>query len=204
MDGDENEWSAIRRLFADGEPRTAAEVASATGVDERTATRLLSDLADVGELDRKTIGGTVVWYSTAAPATDVGNGHGAAAGDSGGGSGFEFRGLGETVRTDPAGAEGDLASPVDADLEAALADASVPGASEMMRSWRRDALRAAAEYVAEHGGARSTEVVEAVYPGHRAGYESRDAWWEFVADRLAGLPGIARDGDRWEYRGRRR
>jgi hypothetical protein len=87
-------------------------------------------------------------------------------------------------------------------LEDAIADLAVPGTSEMMRSWRRDAVRAAAEYVHEHGRVSGGELREEVFPSHSAAYDDPDVWWEMVADRLPSLPGVEHArGDEYHWVG---
>lgn len=198
MEGDDA--STIRSLFADGEPRTVREVATGAGVDEGTAREGLADLVERGELDRKTVGrdaGVTVWYPTPTPGIEPDNGTDRSSG--GATTGFELRAAEPSTATPTAG--GDGSPSLETDLAGAVEELSVPGASEMMRSWRRDALLAAAEYVADCGRVRSTAIADAVYPGHRAGYDSSEEWWAFVADHLVDLPGIARDGDAWVYQG---
>lgn len=87
------------------------------------------------------------------------------------------------------------------EVDERLAEFDVPGTSEMMREWRRGAVRAAFEHLHAEGEARSAAIVEAVYPGHRAGYADRGEWWDYVAPMLAALPGVERDGDRWAFVG---
>jgi len=88
-------------------------------------------------------------------------------------------------------------------VEDAIATMDVPGVSEMMQDWRRDAIRGAWEYVAEHGAATDDAIVDAVYAAHSAGYDDRGSWWECVRPRLASLPGVTPpsegDDDVWTY-----
>lgn len=96
-----------------------------------------------------------------------------------------------------AGAERDLEARVDD----AIDELAVPGASEMMRDWRRDAVREAFEYLQETDAADASSVVDAVYPTHAAGFDSEEAWWGMVAPRLERLPGVVAggDGDPWRF-----
>jgi DNA-binding transcriptional regulator YhcF (GntR family) len=91
----------------------------------------------------------------------------------------------------------DLAARVDE----ALAGMDVPGASEMMQSWRRDAVRAAFEHLREAGALEASSIVDAVYATHAAGYDSEEAWWGMVAPRLGQLPGVEQgeDGEPWRF-----
>lgn len=76
------------------------------------------------------------------------------------------------------------------DVEDALAELELPGASELMREWRRDAVRAAYWHLVDNGPMEAEDLASAVYPSHQAGYSSRGAWWEMVEPRLATLPGV--------------
>ncbi|WP_267640326.1 helix-turn-helix domain-containing protein [Haloarchaeobius amylolyticus] len=87
-------------------------------------------------------------------------------------------------------AEGADSSP-EARAERVIASLSVPGASEMMRDWRRDAVRAAYEFLREEGEATTENLVSSVYPAHSAGYNDEEPWWAMVAERLACLPGVS-------------
>jgi hypothetical protein len=88
-------------------------------------------------------------------------------------------------------------------VEETIATLDVPGVSEMMQDWRRDAIRSAWEYIAEHGAATDAAVIDAVYPGHSAGYDDREQWWECVRPRLSSLPGVTQPSegsdDVWTY-----
>lgn len=93
------------------------------------------------------------------------------------------------------------AASLDDRVDDALAELAVPGASELTRDWRRDAVRESVEYLRDAGRADATAVVDAVYPTHEAGYDSEEAWWGMVAPRLARLPGIddGEDGNPWRF-----
>jgi len=201
MDERNDALSAVRDLFADGHPRTAGEVATEVGVAESVASRALSELVDASELDRKTVGtdpAVTVWFPTAIRGIDAGNGR-----EVNGGGGatvtFELQGTAGSADSGAPGTDPAVATAARPDLDRAVADLEVPGASEMMRSWRRDALRAAAGYLAEQGTVRSTRIIDAIYPGNPAGYERREDWWAFVSERLQKLPGVVRNGDVWEF-----
>jgi len=87
-----------------------------------------------------------------------------------------------------------------ADVEELVAEMAVPGTSEMMRRWRRDAIRAAAEFLRERRRATAADIREAVFDTHPAGYDDPYVWWETVRPRLAALPGVeppADDGEEW-------
>ncbi len=88
------------------------------------------------------------------------------------------------------------------DLEVLVAEMDVPGTSEMMRSWRRDAIRETAEFLADRRRATPAEIRESVFEAHPAGYDDPYVWWETVRPRLAELPGVeppGEDDDVWRY-----
>jgi hypothetical protein len=89
-------------------------------------------------------------------------------------------------------------------VQRTIAELDVPGVSEMMQDWRRDALERAWEFLAEEGRASDRAFKREVYPGHKAGYDTPEEWWAFIQPRLARLPGAegpSDDGSTWEYAG---
>lgn len=158
----------IMAVFPDAGPRTTEEVAAAAGVTEHTAGNRLEDLVEEGRIGRRSLevdGATItLWWLTAEEHVERASSPEPAGGDG-------------------AGADHDA-------VEAALADLELPGASDLMREWRRDAVRAAYHALVERGPMADEEVVDAVYPSHQAGYSDRDRWWEMIALRLRALPGV--------------
>ncbi|WP_435348051.1 hypothetical protein [Haloarchaeobius sp. HRN-SO-5] len=153
-------------------PRTATEVAEQTDVGREVAATVLDDLVDAGELDSKDL----VDESDALRAYYLPAAH---AGDGHG----------------PEAAR-------EAAVQEAIAEMDVPGVSEMMQDWRRDALERAWEYLAENGTVSDREFKREVFPPHKAGYDTVEGWWSFVEPRLAQLPGVAGPGEAgttWEY-----
>lgn len=90
---------------------------------------------------------------------------------------------------------------LEARVDEALAGMDVPGASEMMQSWRRDAVRASFEHLRDAGSMEASGFVDAVYATHEAGFDSAEAWWGMVAPRLGQLPGVVpgEDGEPWRF-----
>lgn len=80
-------------------------------------------------------------------------------------------------------------------LATAIDDLSVPGTSGMMRDWRRDAVRAAFDYLAAEGTVEEPSFREDVYPAQSAGYDDPENWWGMVRPRLKTLPGV--DAPTW-------
>jgi predicted transcriptional regulator len=64
------------------------------------------------------------------------------------------------------------------------------------------AVRSAFVFLAYWGEATESEIKEAIYKEHPAGYESRDEWWrDGVSERLVALPGVTHLADErsWQY-----
>jgi hypothetical protein len=158
----------VLAVVADGEPRTATEIAEAVDCRTVALADTLEHLRERDALASKTVGDEAVriWYP-------------------------------------PAGS--DPSQPADddpEDLGAIVAEMDVPGTSEMMRQWRRDAVREAAEYLRERRRATAAEIRDDVFEIHPAGYDDAYVWWETVRPRLAELPGVeapAEDDDGWRY-----
>lgn len=157
--------------FAGAAPMTTAEVAEAAGVGPATAAAKLESLREDGRVGRKEL-------TVGEDRVDVWY-------------------LTTATLRDRLGA-----ADVSADeVEETLASLEYPGASEMMRDWRRDAVRAAHEYLEEHGDATDDDLATTVYPAHSAGYDDSVAWLDFVRPRLRRLPGVVADEHAWRYTG---
>ncbi|NHN41735.1 hypothetical protein G9C85_08835 [Halorubellus sp. JP-L1] len=154
---------AVAGTFVDAAPRTLREVVAETGLERERAVDALDALVADGDLAEKTLASeSASVHAWYLPAT--------------------------------AHVERLASGSPDADRTDAVADAiaelDVPGVSEMMQDWRRDAIRSAWEYLVEQGAATDAAIVDAVYPGHSAGYDDRENWWECVRPRLRTLPGV--------------
>jgi len=158
----------VLAVVADGEPRTATEIAEAVEGGAVALADTLEHLRERGALASKTVGDADVriWYP-------------------------------------PAGSES--APPTDDDpeeIDEIVAELDVPGTSEMMRQWRRDAIREAVEFLREHRRATAAEIRDDVFEAHPAGYDDAYVWWETVRPRLAELPGVetpTEEDDAWRY-----
>jgi len=87
------------------------------------------------------------------------------------------------------------------DLEIGRAD--LPGSGETLER-RREALRAAYDYLSDNPNASTTEFLEEVFPQHPAGYQTADEWWDSIEPALKELPNVdvADDHDHaWHYVG---
>lgn len=167
---------AVSAAFVDAAPRTLTEVVDETGVERERAVDALDALVADGDLATKQLqSGAATLRVWYLPAT----------------AHVErlASGTPDADRTDA--------------VEDAIADLDVPGVSEMMQDWRRDAIRNAWEYLAEHGAATDAAIIDAVYGAHSAGYDDRQQWWECVRPRLRTLPGVTApvdgDDDVWTY-----
>lgn len=188
-DADAGLRSQVLAAFVDAESLTVEEVAIAACVPEPAAADALAELVEDGSLRQTTV-----------------------------------RGVDIRQRKDAERADADLEQPVDLfhrraeDLESAvgtadgreadaddrrerrLARMDVGGASDMMRDWRRDAVRGAHDHLREAGPCEPATIREAVYPTHEAGFDDADAWWDCVRPRLARLPGVVVEDGEWTVR----
>lgn len=76
--------------------------------------------------------------------------------------------------------------------------------SEGTHDERREALRAAYDYLSEHPNASTSEFLEEVFPEHPAGYRTADRWWSAIKPALEDLPNVDVEQDRehtWHYLG---
>lgn len=167
---------AVASAFVDAAPRTLPEVVGDTGLERERALDALDALVDDGELAAKDL-------ASGAASLRV----------------WYLPASAHVERLASAAPETERADAV----EDAIATLDVPGVSEMMQDWRRDAIRGAWEYVAEHGAATDDAIVDAVYAAHSAGYDDPEAWWACVHPRLASLPGVTPpsegEDDVWTY-----
>ncbi|WP_435334430.1 hypothetical protein [Haloarchaeobius sp. TZWWS8] len=164
--------AVVLATFDDGAPRTAAEVARETDLPPDTAVEVLEELVADGDLSVKELRAEEVTLDAYFAGTDDG------------GSGAE-----PTVSHEEA-------------VDEIVAEMEVPGVSEMMVDWRRDAIRAAWEHLSDADVVTADGFKTEVYPKYRAGYDDPEAWWEFVRPRLPHLPGVSgpgEDGSTWTY-----
>lgn len=169
--------AAVLAAFEDATPLTAAEVAESVGLDAEATAAALSSLVERGALRRKTVAG-VDADARDRPRVDA----------------REDLDVDLWYLPEDRLADGDVVVTIDDDraIEDALDELEFPGASELMRDWRRDAVRATFEYLRERGPADREALAEDVYPAHSAGYADAAAWLDCVAPRLAELPCVER------------
>ena len=95
------------------------------------------------------------------------------------------------------------AIPRDPVVEIRIANADLPGSGELLTR-RREALRAAYEYLVEHPDTDPGAFLNEVFPEHPAGYDTADEWWDAIGPALEGLANVemATDRDRvWRFAG---
>lgn len=74
-------------------------------------------------------------------------------------------------------------------VDAQIADAELPGSGADLRE-RRQALRAAYDYIRDNPEATRTEVLTAVFPDNAVGCKTADEWWAMIEPALADLPNL--------------
>lgn len=178
----------VLAAFVDAEPLTRREVALAADLPEPLAGDVLAALVEEGALVRTTARGVDVRHRKEAEDADVDLE-----------SPVELFHRSAEDLADGPGIEDDVDA-ADA-LGSRIARMDVPGASRMMRDWRRDAVRGAYEHLRSEGATDPAELREVVYPAHEAGFDDPEAWWAFVRPRLARLPGVTRSGGAWTVEG---
>jgi len=171
--------------FVDGAPRTVADVAICADIDEDVARMTLETLAEQGELTNRTVSGVDITARKESEEADVDLD-----------AAIELWSLpAESVLEGPT-------EPPEADdvLERRLERMTVPGASDMMQDWRRDAIRAAYEHLESTDPAAPSELREELFGAHEAGFDDPVDWWEFVRPRLYRLPGVVVEDGHWTVR----
>lgn len=84
-----------------------------------------------------------------------------------------------------------------------ITSVDLPGEGDRLAA-RREALRAAYDYLNENPDASETEVITEVFPDHPAGYDTADRWWDVIKPALKELPNVDVDTDPdhvWHYIG---
>ncbi|QFU83297.1 helix-turn-helix domain-containing protein [Natronorubrum aibiense] len=85
----------------------------------------------------------------------------------------------------------------------AMADVELPGTGETLEN-RREALRAAYDYLTENPSAKKSDFLQDVFPQHPAGFETADGWWNAIQPALKELPGVDPPQERghiWHFLG---
>ncbi|GAB3689359.1 hypothetical protein GCM10028857_24600 [Salinarchaeum chitinilyticum] len=178
----------VRSAFVDAEPLRTAEVAVAADVPEPAARDALEELVAAGDLRHASVRGVDIRQRKHAENDDTV--------DLGAAIDVYHRPAADLVET--VGTRDGSEMHADADpIARRLARMDVPGASEMMRDWKRDAVRAAREHLETAGPCAPDEIRDVVYPAHEAGFDDAESWWAFVRPRLARLPGVVVEQGAW-------
>lgn len=87
--------------------------------------------------------------------------------------------------------------------ETAIERVDLPGTGETLAA-RRDALRAAYDYLKAHPSAKKSDFLADVFPANPAGYETAEGWWNAIQPALKDLPGVDPPKERghiWHFLG---
>ncbi|MFC7154020.1 ArsR family transcriptional regulator [Halomarina halobia] len=101
---------------------------------------------------------------------------------------------------------GDAARPsrsATAEREVAIERVDLPGSGETLAD-RREALRAAYDYLRAHPSAKKSDFLRDVFPENPAGYETAEGWWNAIQPALKDLPGVDPPKERghiWHFLG---
>jgi hypothetical protein len=159
-------------------PLTANDVMEALGCSRRTAHNKLNDLVDRDRLATRKVGArSRVWWVPLSGTGTPGDAAAAAALDG----------------------EADRELAVEAEI-AAVDLRGDDGAAEA----RRDALRAAYDYLSDHPDASESAFLTEVFPRHPADFERADEWWAVIRPALRELPDVDVGEERehvWHYIG---
>lgn len=88
-------------------------------------------------------------------------------------------------------------------VETSIASADLSVGGEQLDE-RREALRAAYDYLSENPNATEAEFLTEVFPEHPAGFKTADKWWDAIRPALEELPNVDVQEDRehvWRFAG---
>lgn len=88
-------------------------------------------------------------------------------------------------------------------VEHSIADADLPGTGDLLDE-RREALKAAYEYLRDNPDTTAEELITEVFQEHPAGYKTADEWWDAIGPALEDLPQVDLAADHehvWHYVG---
>lgn len=160
-------------------PLTASEVMEELDCSRRTAHNKLNDLVERDLLETRKVGArSRVWWIPIR--------HGAV-------------GTAGRAREDP-----DPDGPENLAVVRAIEEVDLPGSGRTLEQ-RREALRAAYDYLIEHPSAKKSDFLADVFPENPAGYETADGWWNTIQPALRQLPGVdppEEHGHIWHFLGR--
>jgi len=162
-------------------PLTASDVMEGLDCSRRTAHNKLGELVDRGLLETRKVGArSRVWW-VPMPRPDPPEGGVGAAGTEQGDQG--------TARTRA--------------VEERIDEIDLPGSGSTLTA-RREALRAAYDYLVENPSARKSDFLADVFPDHPAEYDTAEGWWNALQPALKELPGVDPPEERghiWHFLG---
>jgi hypothetical protein len=166
--------TVFERRADQARPLTANDVIEELGCSRRTAHDKLNALVEDGRLATRKVGARSRVWWVPLPRDER-----------------------QVGLTDPAELEREPA------VEIGIATAELPASTETIQS-RRDALRAAYDYLREHPNTTKSQFLRDVFPEHPADYRTADEWWEAIEPELEDLPNVDIGDDRihiWYYTG---
>lgn len=180
VDDDELTEAVERAVERTGFPAVrGADVAEQLPIKERAVRNRLNELADAGEVRSRKFGTATAYAPLTAPQASF--------------DGVEAGG----PAADPVGSD-DVQEQL---VEDAIQEIEPPGGRDPEAA--REAVRAAYCYLRDHGPAPSSEILEEIYPGHPAGYQTgtrHGGWWRhLVKPGLEQLPTVSKPvgGQAW-------
>lgn len=167
-------------------PLTAGDVMEGLDCSRRTAHNKLGELVDRGLLETRKVGArSRVWWIRI-PRSDQSDAAGRRAG------------------TEPGGTTGgDRESARTRAVDSRIDDIDLPGSGATLAA-RREALRAAYDYLVENPSARKSDFLADVFPDHPAEYDTAEGWWNALQPALKKLPGVDPPEERghiWHFLG---
>lgn len=164
-------------------PLTAGDVMEELDCSRRTAHNKLGELVEQGLLKTRKISarGRVWWIPMPRPEPRTNAPAERAEGESG-------------AARDPSRAHA---------ADRAIRDIDLPGSGTTLAA-RREALRAAYDYLVENPSARKSDFLADVFPEHPAEYDTAEGWWNALQPALKELPGVDPPEERghiWHFLG---
>lgn len=163
-------------------PLTASDVMEGLDCSRRTAHNKLGELVDRGLLETRKVGArSRVWWIPMPRPDPPEDGA-------------------ERAGTEPGGDPGTARTRA---VEERIDEIDLPGSGSTLVA-RREALRAAYDYLVENPSARKSDFLADVFPDHPAEYDTAEGWWNALQPALKELPGVDPPEERghiWHFLG---
>lgn len=163
-------------------PLTASDVMEGLDCSRRTAHNKLGELVDQGLLETRKVGArSRVWWIPMPRPDPLEDGA-------------------ERAGTEPAVDPGTARTRA---VEERIDEIDLPGSGSTLTA-RREALRAAYDYLVENPSARKSDFLADVFPDHPAEYDTAEGWWNALQPALKELPGVDPPEERghiWHFLG---